>query len=273
MSDKEFTLKNDFPFSLLYAMKIPATARTQTIRRTEYESCTVEYVVSGAGFLEINGESYSLRENDVYFLMPGSTHAYWPDQAEPWVKLFFTVEGVLMQELLKAYGMENVYRIEDCPELKKYFDRMRALRYSPDISNPQASVVFHQFLQEASTLISGVRTHIPKDVEALKLALDNALEENFRLSGFAAGRKVSEAHLIRQFSLHFGMTPYEYLMSRKMETAQHLLLYSSLSVKEIAARLAFSDQYYFSNYFKRRTGLSPRFYRVAVRQQQKKIQG
>ena len=271
MSEKDFILNNDFPFSLLYAMKIPATARTQTIRRTEYSSCTVEYVVSGAGFLEINGESFRLRANDIYFLMPGSAHAYWPDRDDPWVKLFFTVEGVLMHELLKAYGMEKVYRIADCPELKKYFERMRSLRYSPDISNPQASVVFHQFLQEASTLISGVRTHIPKDVEALKLALDNAVEENFRLVGFAARHKVSEAHLIRQFSLRFGMTPYEYLMSLKMETAQHLLLYSSLSVKEIAARLAFSDQYYLSNYFKRRTGLSPRSYRVSIRQQ-KKIQ-
>jgi len=35
-----------------------------------------------------------------------------------------------------------------------------------------------------------------------------------------------------------------------------------LSVKEIAARLGFSDQYYFSNYYKRKKGLSPRLYRA-----------
>ena len=50
-------------------------------------------------------------------------------------------------------------------------------------------------------------------------------------------------------------------MNKKVETAKRLLLYSRLSVKEIAARLSFSDQYYFSNYFKRKTGAAPRTYR------------
>jgi len=262
--------KDEFPFSLLCAMEIPATSDTREIRRTAYPQCTVEYVCRGAGFLEINGKTFYVKKNGIYFLMPGSTHAYRPDRKDPWVKLFFTVEGPLMQDLLKAYGMETVYHIPDCPELKKHFDRMKTLRFNPAISNPQASVVFHQFLQEAATLVCGVKPELPEDMEALKLALDDAVDKNFRLTQFAGGRKVSEAHLIRQFRLHFGMTPYEYLMSRKLETARHLLLYSSLSVKEIAVRLAFSDQYYFSNYFKRRVGQSPRLYRT--RFQQKKDQ-
>ena len=269
MSERDEAVNGGFPFSLLYAMKIPATAQTQVVRRTDYPHCTAEFVCSGAGHLEINGESFHVEKDGIYFLTPGSTHSYWPDRSDPWVKLFFTVDGIQMRDLLKAYGMENVYHIPDCPELKKYFDRMKTLRFSSAGSDPQASVIFHEFLQEASTLVRGVKTRLPKDVEALKLALDNAVEENFRLAKFAGEHKVSEAHLIRQFSRHFGMTPYEYLMARKMETARHLLLYSSLSVKEIADLLAFSDQYYFSNYFKRRTGFSPRIYRT--RMLQKKI--
>ena len=50
-------------------------------------------------------------------------------------------------------------------------------------------------------------------------------------------------------------------MNKKIEMAKRLLLYSKLSVKEIAAQLSFSDQYYFSNYFKRKTGTSPRSFR------------
>ena len=111
-------------------------------------------------------------------------------------------------------------------------------------------------------LVHGVRSRLPEEIEQLKLALDNAVGENFRLEDFASRSGMSEAHLIRQFRSHFQATPYDYLMMRKIETAQRLLLYSTLSVKEIAARLGFSDQYYFSNYFKRKKGLSPRLYRA-----------
>ena len=88
------------------------------------------------------------------------------------------------------------------------------------------------------------------------------MEKSFNLEEFASSRKISEAHLIRMFHASFKVTPYDYLMSRKMESARRLLLYSTLSIKEIAVRLAFSDQYYFSNYFKRRNGLSPRSFRA-----------
>ena len=95
----------------------------------------------------------------------------------------------------------------------------------------------------------------------LKQVLDDAVEGIFRLEEFSAEQGMSQAHLIRLFKSHFQLTPYEYLMKRKMERACSLLQYSSLSIKEIAARLNFSDQYYFSNYFRRRCGVSPREYR------------
>ena len=262
MPEYAITYENDFPFVLYASTEVSTTARTAAISRSSYQFCTVEFVREGAGFLDINGKSFHVRKNGVYFLTPGSTHTYWPDRSDPWHKIFFVIGGDLMPALLEAYKLESVYHIPDCPELKKYFEAMKTLRYDSVVSNQQASVLFHQFLQEASLLVYGVKSRLPEEIEKLKLALDGAVEENFRLETFAAGLQITEAHLIRQFRAHFQQTPYEYLMNRKMESACRLLLYSTLSVKEIAARLAFSDQYYFSNYFKRKNGLSPRLYRT-----------
>ena len=260
----EYTInyENDFPFVLYASTEVATNARTPVISRESYQFCTVEFVRDGAGFLDIDGKSFHIRKNGVYFLTPGSTHSYWPDRAEPWYKLFFAIGGDLVPTLLKAYKMETVYHIPDCPELKKYFETMQSLQYNSVISNQQASVIFHQFLQEASLLVYGTKSKLPEEVEKLKLALDASVEGNFRLEKFAAGLGVSEANLIRRFRAHFKQTPYDYLMARKMESACRLLLYSTLSVKEIADRLAFSDQYYFSNYFKRKNGLPPRLYRA-----------
>ena len=57
------------------------------------------------------------------------------------------------------------------------------------------------------------------------------------------------------------MTPKEYLLRLRLEKAKQLLLYSALSIKEIASTLDFFDQYHFSRFFRTRTGYSPTAYR------------
>ena len=254
---------HEFPFILYAATTSAATARTAVISRHDYPVCTVEYVLEGAGFLEINDFSARIGKDSIYFLTPGSRHAYWPDREDPWNKLFFVVGGPLAFSLLKAYKMEQCYHLENARNLKGYFEEM--IRASSDSTGSLPSLVFHRFLQECASRQEGGNSVKPKraplSVMILKQTLDDAVEGVFRLEEFASVQKISQAHLIRLFKTHFHQTPYEYLLKRKMERACSLLQYSSLSIKEIAARLNFSDQYYFSNCFRRRYGVSPREYR------------
>jgi hypothetical protein len=43
--------------------------------------------------------------------------------------------------------------------------------------------------------------------------------------------------------------------------AKRLLTYGDLSVKEVAYQLGFNDPFYFSNFFKKQTKLSPKLYK------------
>jgi AraC family transcriptional regulator, transcriptional activator of pobA len=61
------------------------------------------------------------------------------------------------------------------------------------------------------------------------------------------------------------MSPARMLDERALLEARRSLLYSNLSVSEIAYSLGFSDPAYFSRFFNRHTGLSPRAYREAHR--------
>ena len=255
-------LDKAFPFQFFAATTASANSRTGSITRKDYELCTVEYVLSGAGGLEINGHSFRPEKDSVYVLARHSTHTYWPDRADPWQKLFFVISGDMMHYLFRAYAMEEVYYIPNCPGLKRHFEAMLALNQNAPDTNSRAALIFHQFVEEAARIVYGMSAELPPEVEQLKNALDESLESGFKLESCAAKLGFSEAHLIRSFSQAFQTTPYEYLMNRKIETAKRLLLYSRLSIKEIAARLSFSDQYYFSNYFKRKTGASPRCYRT-----------
>lgn len=261
MSELKYDYRENFPFTLHFASETSTTAKTPAIRRNNYKDCTIEFILEGAGSLEINGKTFHIEKNGIYFLTPGSNHRYWPDKKNPWTKLFFEVDGDFMKYILHVYALEEIYCIPDCYELKKHFEAMRKIYHNSPLANQQAALIFHQFAVDAAKIVYGGETQLPPDMEKLKNTLDHAVEKNFRLTDYAKNNNVSDAHLIRSFRKVFKMTPYEYLMDKKMENAKNLLQYSHLSVKEIADHLAFSDQYYFSNYFKQKTGLAPSEYR------------
>jgi AraC-like DNA-binding protein len=83
----------------------------------------------------------------------------------------------------------------------------------------------------------------------------------FSPSALAEEMHISLSTLTRIFQSAYGCTPYEYHLSHKEKIAKSLLENTSLSAKEIAYRLGFSDAHYFSNFFKKRTGIRPAEYK------------
>ncbi|CAN5420133.1 N/A [soil metagenome] len=75
---------------------------------------------------------------------------------------------------------------------------------------------------------------------------------------------LSPSHFTRVFREHTGYTPMDYLRHERIKTARVLLAGVDLSIKEIAARCGFEDQYHFSKTFRQIDGLSPSDYRDAA---------
>ena len=57
------------------------------------------------------------------------------------------------------------------------------------------------------------------------------------------------------------MTPYHYLLKKKMEAASKLLRESRIRIAGIARTLGFHDEYYFSRLFRRFYGVPPKTFR------------
>ncbi len=64
---------------------------------------------------------------------------------------------------------------------------------------------------------------------------------------------------------YVGKSPTEVIYDKQLIEAQILLKNTHLSVKEIANRLNFGDQNYFTRFFSKRVGLAPSEFRVRVR--------
>jgi len=85
-------------------------------------------------------------------------------------------------------------------------------------------------------------------------------EHNYPLSRFAKMLGTTEAKLNEQSKLHTGKTAQNVIYGLIASEGKRLLAYQDLSVKEVAYKLGFNDPFYFSNFFKKHTSLSPKSY-------------
>ena len=84
------------------------------------------------------------------------------------------------------------------------------------------------------------------------------LSEMTNLDKMADELMVSKSHLVRRAKELTGFTIQTLHEKLKIEQAKNLLQVESIKLAEIASRLGFQNQNYFSSVFKKNTGMSPR---------------
>jgi len=102
-------------------------------------------------------------------------------------------------------------------------------------------------------------------VEQAKRYLSTHLTQEIRITDVADAIGLSPGYLSRLFKRVTGQTMRAYLTCERVRTAQRLLVTDERSIAQIAALLRFCDQSYFTQVFRRQTGLTPRQYRDANR--------
>ena len=92
-------------------------------------------------------------------------------------------------------------------------------------------------------------------------AVRSNFEHNYSLTQFAKRLGTTEIKLNELAKLHAGKTAQNVIYGLVASEAKRLLTYGDLSVKEVAYQLGFNDPFYFSNFFKKQTKLSPKLYK------------
>lgn len=97
-------------------------------------------------------------------------------------------------------------------------------------------------------------------VRAHDFILDNynAIES---ISDVATEIGISYDYLRHQFRETYGISMKRHLLNTRIEQAEQFLIYSPLSLKQIADECGFENERYFSTSFKRHTGSTPGEYR------------
>lgn len=98
-------------------------------------------------------------------------------------------------------------------------------------------------------------------IERFRLLLDERCRTRQPVASYADAMGISAGQLTRICREAFGISAIEAIDRRAVHEARRLLVYSTLSVKQIARELGFRDEAYFGRFFRKQTGLRPTEYR------------
>ena len=238
---------------------------TYRINRPNSEISCIEYIIKGKGTVMINGETFYPQEGDTYFLQQGKDQMYFSDKQDPWIKIWINVSGKLLDNMIKAYSLENKYYF---PKLytKDSFQSIIEIAKNKSLnSHLYCTNLIHDILYKISERVYSHGTFNSITHKA-KIYMERNIDKNITLDDVAIHIGKSKSQLIRSFKETYGITPYSYFIGIKIELAKKLLKGSNMTVSQISEYLSFADEYYFSNIFKTKVGMSPKNFRSDLTQ-------
>lgn len=223
--------------------------------RSQNRYFVFEYVIEGSGWLIIEGKKMRVTARDTYILTPGTEECYYADKNDPFKKIWVNIESSYLGSLLQAHGLTyGVYHHDSHAQLSEILKIAKNGGTTSSVSLEIAPILFSLITVLSQKYdASKEKTH----AQRAKSYIDCLGGSPFSPKALTEELHISLSTLTRAFRRTYGETPYEYYLSTKESAAKSLLQNTNLSSKEIAYRLGFADEHYFSNFFKKRIGLRP----------------
>jgi AraC family transcriptional activator of pobA len=117
----------------------------------------------------------------------------------------------------------------------------------------------------ASGAVHSTRSRKAAQIERFRALLDARFRERLPVQAYARALGITLGQLTRLTRELLGASAQAVVNARVVHEAERELVYSSLSVKQIAAELGFEDEAYFGRFFKKHTGLRPTEFRAQAR--------
>lgn len=243
------------------------------------------FVLSGCIPVVEDDHEYFLKAGDVFFLKNGIHH--WGetpfDEGTSWFFIHFRHDtspadapelSPDFRRTKNVHCLENDYR--HIITLPKHLHNMLSTNIADKIKKivelfnsdkPYQMAYVNSYLHQLLVdLYLQEQTKINPDSTSARIQrVYNFLLENvenpFESTKIEAHIGLSYKHIGKIFKEETGMTLHQCHTKFKIERATSLLCATSMTISEISEHLGYSEPLYFSNVFKKHTGISPRGYR------------
>jgi len=256
------------------------------------------FVIEGDVYLKEDGMDYHLTKGDCFLLEPRKLHFgtqysdcrfYYVHFVHPGIQPVRENEQTWISGIENNHGswrtspehgpfpeerifIHKYFHVEDraaftnlCSMFEQMLNRQNVrLEYFNLLSACVLSEIFIELQRQfAVTLFRKVACGAEKSERINTVLL--YLQTNYmrKLTSADIEREVSYNfdYLNQLFSRHLHISIFKMLENIRMEEAKHILQTRSLSIREIAQEVGYSDETYFSKVFKKHTGFTPSEYR------------
>jgi AraC-like DNA-binding protein len=224
---------------------------------------------SGRGWIKLGSRRQQVEAGETVFIPVRAPHSYGADDSDPWTIVWAHAIGTELKHFLRQLGVSA-----RSPKLRLSADGADQLEFNrvwqigeEGYSMPHlvaSASAFRFVLSEMLRL--KLKSRAPKQEEdVVRRAADwmrSNVEARVTLEEVARVAGVSISHLSTLFREKMGYPPIDYFTRLKIQRACLMLDTTSARIKEVAAKVGFTDPYYFSRAFRQVMGVSPRAYRA-----------
>lgn len=271
------------PFPIYRAVSVQslyATSNLPSIKIHE-EYPVLAAVGGGKGILRINDQSFDLVQDTVVRLPASLQATLITDPLQPlhvyklsigtFVQPFPAPDGPALQrsEVLSG-GEVRIFPNE--PAMAAKIEELYVHRYpAQEIRYVQNQIVFYRIIEDLLER-EGAKyaDHEQPSMERSIAFVEHHYHEKITREQLAAMAGISSSHYSILFKRVTGFSPQEYLARLRVHRAVELMISGSGTLREIAQKVGYKDEFYLSRRFKQQTGVSPTAYssftpeRVAV---------
>ncbi|MES2457525.1 MAG: helix-turn-helix transcriptional regulator [Bacteroidota bacterium] len=239
----------------------------------------------GAGHHEIDFHRYPVRPYQIYFMIPGQVHSWsFQGPVDGYVINFsvpFFQSFLIQPDYLEQFAFFNGI-IEDSvielpeeiqSEVKAYFDQLvrESEQSQPYGFDMVKSIMLQLFFTIARISFNENTSKITSHNYKLLRKFQKTIEKHYGMKrlpkDYAELLHVTPNHLNAVCKDLLGVSAGEVIRNRIVLEAKRQLINLDLSISEIAYKLNFDDNSYFTKFFRKQAGLTPEeFRREAVRQ-------
>ena len=180
--------------------------------------------------------------------------------------------GADLSTALQSESAARIFLLEENEEQSLIETMLRKLMkeyqqqqgYRRELIESSLTVVLACLMQQAQSMQPRLVEH-PKRARRYLSEFTNLIEQDYihhhQLTFYATKIGISTAHLNAVCREFIQRSALDLIHARIMLEAKRNLVYTSLTIKTVAEMLGFADPAYFTRFFKRQAGLSPKEFR------------
>ncbi len=235
---------------------------------THWPRYVLVIVLRGTGcYVDENSTQHRVSAGDFFQRFPGRLHSNYVDVESNYFECYLECGAAFYQSLRAMQIIRNDTPVQnstlDPTLLERIWQFYNVLKSGGDESLPDCAGEFIGILGQClrRTAPDAPRTEENSIIELACQQLTADFGQEFDLKRFCRQNGWGYEHFRKIFRKHTGISPWQYRVRRRLDTACSMLRDSNRSIVDIAGRLGYSNAYEFSAQFKKYIGISPQYFR------------